>query len=81
MRFSPKFITRSRGTLHRFKNVGAETAKMLIMAIPAGLEKFLREVGQPAQEGRDRAPLGAGRDRKDARGNAEVRDGNTAISR
>jgi hypothetical protein len=31
---------------------------MLIMTIPAGLEKFLREVGQPAQEGRTAPPLG-----------------------
>jgi quercetin dioxygenase-like cupin family protein len=55
---SGSFVFLPRGTLHRFKNVGAETAKMLIMAIPAGLEKFLREVGQPAQEGRTAPALG-----------------------
>jgi mannose-6-phosphate isomerase-like protein (cupin superfamily) len=52
------FVFLPRGTLHRFKNIGAQTAKMLIMAIPAGLEKFIREVGQPAQEGQTAPPLG-----------------------
>lgn len=52
------FVFLPRGTLHRFKNVGTQTARMLIMATPAGLEEFFEEVGQPAREGEIAPPLG-----------------------
>lgn len=55
---SGSFVFIPRETVHRFKNIGTQTAKMLALAIPAGLEKFLREVGQPAQEGQTAPPLG-----------------------
>lgn len=45
------FVFLPRGVVHGFKNVGAQPARMLIMATPAGLEKFFEEVGQPAREG------------------------------
>jgi quercetin dioxygenase-like cupin family protein len=45
------FVHIPRGTLHRFKNVGETTARMLVLFTPAGFEKFLFEVGQPAEEG------------------------------
>jgi mannose-6-phosphate isomerase-like protein (cupin superfamily) len=52
------FVHIPRGTLHRFKNVGATTAKMLVFYTPAGFEGFFFEVGQPAQEGGTAPPLG-----------------------
>ncbi len=52
------FVFLPRGGLHRFKNVGAETARMLGMATPTGLEEFFAEVGQPAREGETAPPLG-----------------------
>jgi mannose-6-phosphate isomerase-like protein (cupin superfamily) len=34
-----------KGQLHRFTNLGSETAKMLCWNLPAGLEKFFAEAG------------------------------------
>ncbi len=34
------FITIPKGALHRFKNVGTQTAKMLILFTPGGVEGF-----------------------------------------
>jgi hypothetical protein len=42
----------------RFKNVETETARMLIMATPAGLKKFFEEVGQPVREEETAPPPG-----------------------
>ena len=39
-----------RGTVHCFKNVGEETAKMLTLATPAGLENFFAEAFFPAAD-------------------------------
>ncbi len=47
-----------RGVVHGFKNVGTEPARMLIMATPAGLERFFEEVGQPARAGETAPPPG-----------------------
>ena len=44
------FVFLPRGVVHGFKNVGAETIRMLITATPAGLEKLFEEAGQPARE-------------------------------
>lgn len=44
------FIYIPRGTLHSFKNVGEETAKMLVVATPAGLEHFFAEAFFPAAD-------------------------------
>ncbi|NEP82953.1 MAG: cupin domain-containing protein, partial [Okeania sp. SIO3B3] len=44
------FIPYTRGELHAFKNLGTETARMLVIAAPAGLENFLREAGQPVPD-------------------------------
>lgn len=41
------WVTLSRGSLHRFRNAGAATARMLIVVAPAGLERFFLEVGTP----------------------------------
>jgi quercetin dioxygenase-like cupin family protein len=37
------FIDIPRGTVHSFKNVGEETAKLLMVATPAGRENFFAE--------------------------------------
>lgn len=42
------FIHIPRGTVHSFKNAGTETAKLLVVATPAGLENFFAEAFFPA---------------------------------
>jgi quercetin dioxygenase-like cupin family protein len=37
-----------RGTIHTWKNVGAEPAKMLVLFTPAGSEGYFKELGEPA---------------------------------
>lgn len=44
------FIHIPRGTAHSFKNVGEETAKLLVVATPAGLENFFAEAFFPAAD-------------------------------
>jgi quercetin dioxygenase-like cupin family protein len=44
------FIHIPRGTVHSFKNVGVENAKMLMVATPAGLENFFAEAFFPAAD-------------------------------
>lgn len=44
------FVHIPRGTVHSFKNVGQETAKLLVVATPAGLENFFAEVFFPAAD-------------------------------
>ena len=52
------FVHIPKGTLHRFKNVGATPAKILVLFTPAGMENFFFEAGLPAQEGGSAPPLG-----------------------
>jgi quercetin dioxygenase-like cupin family protein len=40
-----------RGELHGYQNAGSETAKLVAMAAPAGIEGFFREAGWPARQG------------------------------
>jgi len=42
------WVTLARGTLHHFRNVGDRPARLLIVATPAGLERFFLEVGRAA---------------------------------
>lgn len=44
------FVRMPRGTVHSFKNVGEETAKLLMVATPAGLENYFAEVFFPAAD-------------------------------
>jgi quercetin dioxygenase-like cupin family protein len=44
------FIHIPRGTVHSFRNVGQETAKLLMVATPAGLENFFAEAFFPSAE-------------------------------
>ena len=41
------FVFIPRGTVHRFKNVGTGTAIQLVTFVPAGVEKYFREVFPP----------------------------------
>ncbi|MYR35552.1 cupin domain-containing protein [Nocardiopsis alba] len=45
------FVFIPRGTVHRFKNVGVHTAKMVFLFTPAGFEEFFLEAGYPARPG------------------------------
>lgn len=42
------WITLPKGSLHYFKNIGQTPARMLILAVPAGLEDYFIEVSQGA---------------------------------
>ncbi|KWX01467.1 Cupin 2 [Carbonactinospora thermoautotrophica] len=50
------FVYIPRNTLHRFKNVGVDAARLLFLFTPAGFERLFFEVGQPARPG-EPAPL------------------------
>jgi quercetin dioxygenase-like cupin family protein len=47
------WVTLARGSLHYFKNPGPASARMLVVATPAGLEKFFLEA---CREATDRSP-------------------------
>ena len=44
------FVHIPRGTLHRFKNVGTQSSRALLMVMPAGFEKMFEEIGTPATD-------------------------------
>jgi quercetin dioxygenase-like cupin family protein len=43
------FICLPRGVAHSFQNTGSVEAKFLLVAVPAGLEKFFEEAFYPAE--------------------------------
>ena len=47
------FVFFPQGSHHAFKNVGATTAKILLLFFPAGSENYLKEVGTPVVEGQE----------------------------
>jgi len=49
------FVYIPRGTVHRFKNVGGETAVQLVTFVPSGVERFFQEVF-PEVKDRNAAP-------------------------
>ena len=49
------FVYIPRGTVHRFKNVGDDSAVQLVTFVPSGVEKFFREVF-PEVKDRNAAP-------------------------
>ncbi|MEV8565890.1 cupin domain-containing protein [Streptomyces sp. NPDC051322] len=51
------FVFIPRGTRHKFRNVGLQTARLLFMFTPAYLEKFFMEIGQEARAGEAPQPL------------------------
>ncbi len=52
------FVLMPRGVMHSFTNVGQETAKLLMVATPAGLENFFAETFLPAADIADIAEIG-----------------------
>jgi quercetin dioxygenase-like cupin family protein len=46
------FVFIPRGTLHRFKNVGRDAARMLFLYTPAGFEGLFFDIGAEAVAGR-----------------------------
>lgn len=44
------------GPVHNFKNLSEETAKLLCMVVPAGLDAFFKEVSRPFEKGQKAVP-------------------------
>jgi len=44
------FIHHPRGTLHKYKNVGTEPARLLVTVVPGGWEGFAYEIGEPVTD-------------------------------
>ena len=44
------FVFIPRGTVHRFKNLGGTTAVQLVTFVPAGIERYFREVFPPVTD-------------------------------
>ena len=42
------FVNVPRGTVHRFRNTGTETARLLLTFTPAGIERWFEETLEPA---------------------------------
>jgi quercetin dioxygenase-like cupin family protein len=55
---SGDFVHMPRGVMHTFKNVGQETAKLLFVATPGGLENYFAETFFPAADVADIAKIG-----------------------
>jgi mannose-6-phosphate isomerase-like protein (cupin superfamily) len=47
-----------KGTSHVFRNAGTTPSRMLILAAPAGMERFFEEVGEPAANTPSPPPFG-----------------------
>ena len=50
------FVNVPRGTVHCFRNAGAETARMVLTFTPAGMERFFEETLEPAPTGAHEVP-------------------------
>lgn len=50
------FVYVPRGTVHRFKNVGEETAVQLVTFVPSGMEGFFNEVFHKVENRNDATP-------------------------
>ncbi len=46
-----------RGTVHNFRNIGEQPARILVGFTPAGMEGFFRESGRPATDDGPAPPL------------------------
>jgi quercetin dioxygenase-like cupin family protein len=44
------FVHLPKGVRHSYENVGPEPARFLTLIVPAGLEKFFKEVGKPGSD-------------------------------
>jgi quercetin dioxygenase-like cupin family protein len=50
------FVSVPRGTVHRFRNAGTETARMILTFTPAGMERFFEETLDRAPSSSQEAP-------------------------
>lgn len=50
------FVNVPRGTVHRFRNTGTETARMVLTFTPAGIERWFEETLEPAPNEAEDAP-------------------------
>jgi mannose-6-phosphate isomerase-like protein (cupin superfamily) len=50
------FVFIPRGTVHRFRNLGTDTAIQLVTFVPAGMERYFREVFPPVTDRKAAAP-------------------------
>jgi mannose-6-phosphate isomerase-like protein (cupin superfamily) len=50
------WVRTPRGVAHTFTNVGQTTGRLLAVAVPAGMERFLAAVGRPVAAGEAPAP-------------------------
>lgn len=50
------FVSVPRGTVHRFRNRGTETARMILTFTPAGIERWFEETLERAPNGATDAP-------------------------
>jgi mannose-6-phosphate isomerase-like protein (cupin superfamily) len=44
------FVHLTKGVLHSYQNVGTGPARLLTLMVPAGLRRFVEEVGKPGTE-------------------------------
>lgn len=44
------FVHVPKGTLHTLKNAGEEVGRLLTLVVPAGLDKFFEEAGEPGTD-------------------------------
>jgi len=44
------FVNVPRDTVHAFKNVGSEPARMIVTFVPAGFERYFEEVFTPTED-------------------------------
>ena len=51
------FVHIPKGTVHTFNNVGTAPARVLVLVVPAGLEKFFEEMGAPVSESPEPPPV------------------------
>ncbi|HEV2121843.1 MAG TPA: cupin domain-containing protein [Chloroflexota bacterium] len=50
------YIHTPKGMLHTFKNVGSTTGRLLVLAVPGGMERFFDEIGHPIDPSVSAAP-------------------------
>ena len=54
------FVYIPKGTLHTFKNIGAQPGRLLVTITPAGLEEFFYAIGSPANHLKNPPPFDPG---------------------
>ncbi len=66
------FVQLPKGSVHTFRNVRQQPARMLILLSPAGLDKFFDKFGVPMEHKSDAPPLVTEEHKKDILTNAST---------